>query len=142
MSSFINLMADDIWSEADIIRRTEAMIRSEFSLEVETILNRKVSGMALGIYQPTVEEQIEIGRYQAAAQQAQAAGNAARADMALLHRVFVLESADRRLSQPLPPEDATPEELAADEAARAEAQAVLDAADTDALELLELRKSR
>ena len=99
MSSFINLMADDMWSEADIIRRTEAMIRSEFSLEVETILNRKVSGMSLGTYQPTEQDLADMARYDQVAKAAQAAGVAARADMALLLQVLPLETAQRRLDR-------------------------------------------
>jgi hypothetical protein len=99
MSSFVNLMADDVWSETDIIRRTEAMIRSEFSLELETILNRKVSGMALGTYQPTEQDLADMARYDEVARAAQAAGVAARADMALLLQVFPLEVAQRRLDR-------------------------------------------
>lgn len=97
--SFVDLMADDRWSEADIVRRTEAMIRSEFSAEAETILNRKVSGMVLGIYAPTEAEQAEMARYQATVEAARVAGNEARADMALLLRVFPLEEAQRRLDR-------------------------------------------
>lgn len=97
--SFVDLMADDVWAEADIVRRTEAMIRSEFSAEAETILNRKVSGMVLGIYTPTEAEQAEMGRYQATVEAARVAGNEARADMAVLLRVFPLEEAQRRLDR-------------------------------------------
>lgn len=99
MNSFIDLMANDVWSEADIVRRTEAMIRSEFSAEAETILNRKVSGMVLGVYVPTTEEQAEMARYQTTVDAARVAGNASRADMALLLRVFPLEDAQRRLDR-------------------------------------------
>lgn len=99
MTSFVDLMADDVWSEADIVRRTEAMIRSEFSAEAETILNRKVSGMVLGIYAPTPAEQADMVRYQAAVEGARVAGDKARADMALLLRVFPLEEAQRRLDR-------------------------------------------
>lgn len=97
MTSFINLLANDIWSEADIVRRTEAMIRSEFSLDMETILNRKVLGISIGSYTPTEADLAEIARYDQAAKAAQAAGVAARADMALLLQVFPLEAAQRRL---------------------------------------------
>lgn len=97
--SFINLMANDIWSDADITRRTEAMIRSEFSLDAETILNRKVLGISLGTYTPTAQDQADIARYDQVAKAAQAEGVAARADMALLIQVFPLEDAQRRLDQ-------------------------------------------
>lgn len=202
--SFVNMMADDIWSEADIIRRTEAMIRSEFSLEVETILNRKVSGMSLGTYQPTEQDLADMARYDEVARNAQAEGIAARADMALLLRVFPLEVAQRRLDRTalsaawarlqepeiepvldeetgevtnaeaveadkaererarmvvsphlIPDPDFVPEEegeeaplildpeaVEIDDGERAEAQAVLDAADPEVLELFELRKGR
>lgn len=99
MTSFINLLANDIWSEADIIRRTEAMIRSEFSLDAETILNRKVLGISLGTYTPSAEDQAEIARYDQVAKAAQAEGIAARADMALLLRVFPVDDAQRRLDR-------------------------------------------
>ena len=203
MSSFVNLMADDVWSETDMIRRTEAMIRSEFSLELETILNRKVSGMALGTYQPTGRDLADIARYDDVAREAQAAGVAARADMALLLQVFPLEEAQRRLDRPvlsaawerlqlpevgpvfdelsgevmnaehveqdraerqaasavvapylIPDPEAVPEErevalmildpsaVTADEAERAGAQAIIDAAPEAAISLFELRKTR
>jgi hypothetical protein len=96
--SFVDLMANDVWSESDIVRRTESMIRAEFSAEAETILNRKVSGMVLGIYTPTEAEQAEMARYQTTVEAARIAGNEARADMALLLRVFPLEEASRRLA--------------------------------------------
>ena len=98
--SFINLMANDVWSEADIIRRTEAMIRSEFSLDMETILNRKVLGISIGSYTPTEADLAEIARYDQVAKAAQAAGVDARADMALLLQVFPLEAAQRCLDRP------------------------------------------
>jgi hypothetical protein len=97
--SFVDLMANDVWSEADIVRRTEAMIRSEFSQDAETILNRKVSGMVLGVYTPTEAEMAEMARYQATVEAARVAGDEARADMALLLRVFPMEEAQRRLDR-------------------------------------------
>ena len=158
--SFINLMANDIWSDADITRRTEAMLRTEFSQEAETILNRKVLGATLGTYQLTQQEQADMARYNATAQAAQIAGIEARADMALLTYVLAMEAAQLRLDQPpltndvavtlpeLLPEDQpqepakppyTDEELAADAAERAEAQAVLDAATPEQKALYDLR---
>ncbi len=133
MTSFINLMANDIWSEADIIRRTEAMIRSEFSLDVETILNRKVLGISIGTYTPTDADLAEIARYDQVAKAAQAAGVAARVDMALLLQTMDYEKAMRRLALP-PIEDDEQ-----DAAERAEAQAVVDAASQEVVDLYALR---
>ena len=99
--SFVDLMANDFWSEADIVRRTEALIRSEFSQEAETILNRKVLGMTLGTYQASEAEQAELLRYSEVAQSAQTEGLTARSDMELLSQVFILEEAQRRLNRPV-----------------------------------------
>lgn len=154
--SFVNLLANDVWSEADIVRRTEAMIRSEFSADAETILNRKVSGMALGAYKPSAADQVEIARYNKTAHDAQVAGAKARADMALLQQVFAIEAAARRLSQhvvaPEFPEEGSAldpslaeglalnaDAVAQDEAERANAQAVIDAASEEARALFQIR---
>jgi len=137
--SFINLMANDIWPDADITRRTEAMVRTEFSLEAETILNRKVAGISLGQYTPTDADLDEMARFKVVVDDAQAAGVAARADMALLLDTMAYETAMKRLAQPLPPEDATDEEKAQDAAERAAAQSVVDAASQQVIDLYELR---
>lgn len=126
--SFIDLMANDVWSEADIIRRTEAMIRSEFPAEIETILNRKIAGAMIGEYVLTEDEQADVARYKIVAQQAQIEGAAARADMALLAEVMAHEAALRRLAEL---------DLADEE--RAAAQALVDAASPEVLSLYALR---
>lgn len=144
--SFVDLMASDVWSDADITRRTEAMIRSEFPAESEMILNRKVLGASVGSYTLTEAEQAEVARYAIIAGEAQAAGVAARADMALLAQVFPLEAAQRRLdrlsltaaSERLEQPEVTPildeqtgdvtnaEAVAQDQAERAAASAVVE----------------
>ena len=140
--SFINLMANDVWSDADITRRTEAMVRTEFSLEAETILNRKVAGISLGQYTPTEADLDEMARFKEVVDAAHDEGVLARADMALLIQVFPLEDAQRRLDQPLPPEDATEEEKAQDTAERAAAQAVIDGAPQNVRDLFEARRAQ
>lgn len=96
--SFIDLKSNDVWSDADILRRTESMIRSEFSLEEETILNRKALGSALGTYQLTEEEQYELVRYTAVAENARVEYQKAIHDMSVLKQVFVYEEAEKVLS--------------------------------------------
>ncbi len=97
--SFVNLIANDVWSETDIVRRTEALIRSEFSLEAETILNRKVLGITMGTYSASEAEQADLVRYAQVAEAAQLEGVVARTDMDLLSQVFILEQAQRRLNK-------------------------------------------
>lgn len=131
--SFVNLMANDIWSESDIILRTEAMVRSECSASREFILNRKVSGMVLGQYTMTPDEMLELSNFKALVEFAQQAGNEARADMALLLQTMELESAKKRLAEDPNPDN----ESDADE--RAAAQVIVDSASPEVNNLWNLR---
>ena len=131
--SFINLLANDIWSDADITRRTEAMVRTEFSLEAETILNRKVAGISLGQYTPTEADLDEMARFKEVVDAAHDEGVAARADVVLLSEVMGYEAAVRRLAKDPVPDDSQ------DEAERAAAQAVVDAASQEVVDLYALR---
>lgn len=151
MTSFVNLLANDAWSEADIVARTEALIGSEFSPNAAAILNRKVAAVPLGAYTLSPEELAEVGRYAALSNLAQAAGVAARADMALLRLVWDHEAQVRRLALPVQPATvpatlpngdvvAAPNPaFAADQAARAVATAAVAAATAPVLALALLR---
>lgn len=99
--SFVNLMANDVWSEADITHRTEALLHGTVSKETELILSRKMIGYSLGLVIPTAQEAADLTVYEAAAYAAQQAGVAARADMALLASVLNYEAAQARLALPL-----------------------------------------
>lgn len=98
--SFINLMASDVWTDADITRRTEAMVRSRFTEAAELIINRKLQGAALGQYQLSLEEQAEVAAFNEVVFAARQAGDAARADMVTLNEVLAVEPAFLRLRQP------------------------------------------
>lgn len=163
--SFINLLANDVWSDADITKRTEALIRAEFSVEQEAILNRKATGAVLGQYSLSQEEHIELLRYREVSNMARAEGEAARADMGLLLSVMQLEKDTAILStmsiqQAMSLRDSdieeeriaaevvlsmyggspTEEDIAADNLARSEAEAKLASASQEELNLLEARK--
>lgn len=92
MSSFIDLMAGDRWSEADIVNRTEAVIAKDFPPARAEILSRKVMGQMLGQYALTADEQVEVGQYAMVSAQAGALADAARADMALLAQALDVEA--------------------------------------------------
>jgi hypothetical protein len=96
--SIINLLANDIWTDADILRRTESMIRSEFSFDEESVLNRKATAAALGAYEFTEDEQYELIRYTAVAENARVEYRAAVRDRDLLNEVFKYEEAEKTLS--------------------------------------------
>jgi hypothetical protein len=134
MSSFIDLMASDVWSEYDILNRTEAMIASAFPRARYAILDRKFKGALAG--HPEVMDapaQAELQEYESISFQAGAMADAARADMALLNRVLAVEAAQRRLLEAAIDGDE------ADAASRAAAQSVVDAADPQTLALVAQR---
>ncbi len=150
--SFIDLMKNDIWSDADIVNRTEAMISSEFPKASYDILMRKVQGVAFG-YTLTAHEQSELQRYQSVSYHAGAEAAAARADMDLLHRAMRYEEALLRLSLPVtdqPPTTTRTDETGvettidnplylADRDEREAAQTLVNAATTDVTDLHLLR---
>lgn len=127
--SFIDMMADDVWSDADITNRTEAMVRAQVSTMEELVLNRKLQGAALGQYTLTAEDQAQMALLAQAGYAAQQEGIAARADMALLHKVFEVEEAEKLLADP----DAGEDEKAA-------AQGQIDAADAEVMGWVEARR--
>ena len=145
--SFIDMMADDVWSEQDIINRTESMVRSVMPLADELVLNRKAQGAALGEYTLTPEDQAQMSLLAQAGLAAQQAGIEARADMALLMEVFAVEAAEARLAQPVVEPELDEEgsvinqdAIDADEEERAAAQAVVDAASEEVMGWVEARR--
>ncbi|HJV51408.1 MAG TPA: hypothetical protein VJ652_08115 [Noviherbaspirillum sp.] len=142
---FVNLMGNDVWSEADIVNRTESMIRSQFSDQAVAIINRKATGASLGQYTMTAEEQDELSRYAQVCEEARQAGIAARADMAHLQAALDVEAAQCRLALPAfdgPAflDDGAPNPAAqADVDERSAAQAVIDGAAPETLKLVAAR---
>jgi len=151
--SFVNLLESTVYTEADIINRTEAMVHSVTPVQAEIILNRKLTGQIAGQYTMTLDEQAELAAYIAACNAARQAGVEARADMARLNAVLAHEAALQRLALPLVTEPATATvydgqgnasvvanpAIAADAQERLEAQALIDAATPDTLDLYALR---
>lgn len=103
--SFVDMMADRIWTDAEITNRTEAMVRSVMSLADELVLNRKVQGAALGQYTLTAEDQADMERLAQAGFAARQAGIEARYDMLVLNEVFEVEKAEKILADPDASED-------------------------------------
>ena len=98
--SFVNLMSSDVWSDADITARTEALLRAQWSVQAQTILSRKAVGVALGQFTLSPEEEEELGAFAYASVQARMAGESAEADMQLLRNVLSFEAMKQRLSLP------------------------------------------
>jgi len=98
MTSFVDLMGNDRWSEVDILNRTEAMIAAEYTMAEVAVLNRIATAAAIGQYELTEQEQEQIARYNQVCVAAREAGVAARQDMKLLEQVLDFEAAQRTVS--------------------------------------------
>lgn len=132
MASFVDLMGNDVWSEADIKARLHAEIRSQISEFAEMELNRALQGKIMGLYVLTAQDQASLMIFKGATDRVTALGTAARADAALLKQVRALEAARRRLAQTVQP--------GSDDAAqRLAAQATVTAADAATVALALLR---
>ena len=139
--SFIEMMASDVWSSADIDNKVQALIRSRYSAQDEL----KASRLAR-TPNPSETEAAFVVSVDSWIAECVAEGRAARADMNLLAQVLELEVHKRRLVMPLVEPVLDEEEtitnqdaLDVDAAERAAAQALLDAASPEAKELFDLR---
>lgn len=124
--SFIDMMANDVWSEADISNKVQAMIRSRYSENDELKAARLARNGGNSAYVAEVDQWIADCVQQ---------GREARADMALLDQVFEMEAAAHRLALPvMKPELGENDQvtnqdaIAHDQAERVHAQAILDGA--------------
>lgn len=95
----VDLMSSDIWSDADITARTEALLRSQWSMQAQTILSRKALGVALGQFSLSSEEEAELAAFAEAGLSARLAGEQALSDMTLLRETLALEQCVIRLSR-------------------------------------------
>lgn len=96
--SIVNLLKNDIWSEADIINAGRAAIYSQISFDRQQELQTIMLGHIAGMRTATMEELTEIAQVQAVTEAQASANAAARADMALLNDVLAYEAALDRLT--------------------------------------------
>lgn len=93
--SFINMLANDVWSDSDISRKVQALIRSKFSQEDEL----KAARLARQ-ENKTDAENTFIVSVDSTIATALADGKAAREDMALLNKALLVEECKRILAIP------------------------------------------
>ena len=137
----VNLMASEVWSDADINMRVQAIIRYQVTQEDEmkaARLDRKPSKDSTDI--------AFIAGVDAVIASAVAEGRQARTDMTLLDEVLLLEQAKLRLACPSLDVELDDQGNVTNQAIidvdleiRTKAQATLDSASTAAKTLLELR---
>lgn len=128
MTSFINMLADNEWSEADIIARSRAVIDSEVSVERQNELRNIMLGHLAGMRVASSNELAEIRRVQVLMEDSAKATAEAIYDMALLRAVKAYESAKRELLL-----DTTLEE------SKITYQAVLDSVSQEVIDLYNVR---
>lgn len=87
-----------VWEQRQIAKRAEGEVRRLFSRDQELVLNRKVTGVAQGVYVMTPEEAEQATAFQAAAFAAQAVAIEAEADNVRLALVLAYEQAQRDLA--------------------------------------------
>jgi len=133
MTSFVNLMANDVWSEADIKSRLHAEIRSVISEQKENEISRAIQGRLLGMHTLTPEENASIALFKQVSDKVALLAVQARADAVLLSKAMDLELAQNRLTQP-----ATETEKDIQE--RDDASSVIAAAIPSVIALADLRK--
>jgi len=129
----IDLMKNDVWSEADIANRARETVASVVSEARQNELRTIMIGHVASLRTATADELAEIMRVKTLVETADDNTRAARLDMALLKSVMALERANVRLSLPVVEDDET------DTAERAAAQAIVDSASTAVCELCLLR---
>lgn len=136
--SFIDMMANDVWSSADIDAKVQAMIRSRYSDNDEL----KAARLSRNGDDPTFVAAVDS--WVASCVQE---GRQSRDDMALLLQVFDVEAAERRLALPVvePEVDeegniTNQEAIDQDTAERAVAQIVVDNASPEVQYWVDLRR--
>jgi hypothetical protein len=91
------LTAKTAWEPRQIAKRAEGEVRKHFSVSDELILNRKLQGVAQGLYTLSDAEQAKAALFQQAAFQAQAVARQAEEDNAKLALVLAHEQAEKEL---------------------------------------------
>ena len=92
MTSFVNLLGSDLWSEADILARSRAVINSQVPEARQNELRTIMLGHIAQMRGASSEELAEIMQVAALTEQASTDNAAARADMALLTEVMAYEA--------------------------------------------------
>ena len=146
--SIVNLLKNDIWSEADIINAGRAAIYSQISFDRQQELQTIMLGHIAGLRTALPAELAEIATVQQVTEAQAVANDEARADMARLLAVMAYEAALERLTcapitEPLMIMEGEIEVpnpwIAHDAQERADAQAVIDASTQETLDLYALR---
>lgn len=92
MTTCINLLANDVWTDADIVAHGREKIAAVVPVARQDELRTILLGHVAGMRQATPEELAEIALVQTTTEAQAAENDRARADMALLLEVLALEA--------------------------------------------------
>ena len=92
MNSIINLLANDVWCDADIVSHGRAVINAQVSPERQQELQTIMLGHIAGMRTATPGELAEIARVQSITQAQLLDNEKARTDMDLLNEVLAYEA--------------------------------------------------
>ena len=98
--SIINLLANAVWSEADIVSHGRSVINAQVSSERQQELQTIMLGHIAQMRTATAQELAEIGLVAQITEAQALANSAARADMALLQSCLDYEASIARLALP------------------------------------------
>lgn len=98
--SFINMLENDLWTDAEIANKADDLIHETFPIIQETILNRKVLGSQLGEWTLTEEDLAEQDRYRKVCEDAALMSDEAKADNLLLRRILEVEPSYQLVKSP------------------------------------------
>lgn len=90
--SYVDLMASDVWTEADIVNRGRALINEQVPEARQDELRTILLGHIAGMRSATPEELAEIALVQQTTEAVVLTNAASRADMALLSEVLAVEA--------------------------------------------------
>lgn len=113
MQSFINLMGDVVFTEAQIRHRLKDIERSVYSERDEQELGRIVDGIALGAWPADQESLVKVNNFKNFMEEMIVLGITVRAENDLLFRTISYEQAQIRLAQVIAL-DGRPEQIAVD----------------------------
>lgn len=99
MENFVDLTGEVTFSESQIRKRLLAIERNRYSARDEQVLNRVASGLALGVYTPTPDEQQQITEFNTFMAEMVVFAAQVRADNSLLQSTIALERAQDRLAR-------------------------------------------
>jgi hypothetical protein len=145
--SFIDLYSNNVFTDAEITRRTELMVRTHFTQEDELILNRKLSAKMAGVYVPTPEEEADFVRFAMIVLNAREQGILATQDNELLKEILRVEPSYLRLKEPIVEpiyedgEIINQEEIDLDLIERTEAESVVNNASEEVMTWINLRNT-